>query len=134
MSAHCRHCGASAGYGHEIGHRSDCSTLQPAQKWQEGIKKMSGPFPSAWQAGIDGSREDRRAERLTESRRQSEEAMRLVIAREIWAYQECPWDFDNPNDMMGELQKRIAIDQAERIRISVLNSAVFQAAFSRGLP
>ncbi len=25
---------------------------------------MSGPFPSAWQAGLDGSRADRRAERL----------------------------------------------------------------------
>lgn len=25
---------------------------------------MSGPFPSAWQAGLDGSKEDRRAERL----------------------------------------------------------------------
>lgn len=25
---------------------------------------MTGPFPSAWQAGLDGSRADRRAERL----------------------------------------------------------------------
>lgn len=61
--------------------------------------------------------------------RQSEEAMRLVIAKEIWAYQECPWDFDAPDNPMGELQKRMAIDQAERIRVAVLDSAVFKAAF-----
>ena len=29
MSAHCRHCGAVAGYGHEIGHKSDCPSLRP---------------------------------------------------------------------------------------------------------
>lgn len=28
---------------------------------------MTGPFPSAWQAGLDGSRADRRAERLANS-------------------------------------------------------------------
>jgi hypothetical protein len=28
------------------------------------IAAVSGPFPSAWQAGLDGSRADRRAERL----------------------------------------------------------------------
>lgn len=47
---------------------------------------------------------------------QSEEAMRLLIAKEIWRYQECPWDFDKPDNMMGDLQKQIAIDQAEGIR------------------
>lgn len=62
--------------------------------------------------------------------KQSEEAMRNVIAREIWAYQECPGDFDKPDGMMGELQKRMAIDQAERIRLAVLDSAVFKAAFA----
>ena len=29
---------------------------------------MSGPFPSAWQAGLDGSKADRRAERLAGNR------------------------------------------------------------------
>lgn len=66
---------------------------------------------------------------MNESWRQSEEAQRNVIAREIWAYQECPWDFDNPGAMMGELQKQMAIDQAERIRVAVMGSAVFKAAF-----
>jgi len=61
--------------------------------------------------------------------KQSEEAMRTVIAKEIWAYQECPWDFDTPDSPMGELQKRLAVDQAERIRIAVLGSPVFKAAF-----
>jgi hypothetical protein len=28
--------------------------------------------------------------------RQSDEAIRTLIAREIWRYQECPWDFDKP--------------------------------------
>ena len=28
--------------------------------------------------------------------RQSDEAIRTLIAREIWRYNECPWDFDNP--------------------------------------
>jgi hypothetical protein len=31
---------------------------------------MSGPFPSAWQAGIDGSRADRRAERLAATKKE----------------------------------------------------------------
>lgn len=69
---------------------------------------------------------------MTEGWKRSEEAMRNVIAREIWAYQECPGDFDSPDGMMGELMKRTAIDQAERIRKAVLASAVFKAAFSIG--
>jgi hypothetical protein len=29
MSIHCPDCGAVAGYGHELGHRSDCPSLSP---------------------------------------------------------------------------------------------------------
>ena len=68
---------------------------------------------------------------MSESWRASEDAMRKVIAKEIWAYQECPWDFENPDSMMGELQKKMAMDQAERIRKAVLASSVFKAVFDR---
>ena len=44
------------------------------------------------------------------------DAIREIIAREIWAYNECPWDFDKPPGGMAQLQKQMAIDQAERIR------------------
>lgn len=60
---------------------------------------------------------------------QSNSAIRILIAREIWRYQECPWDFDNPNSMMGELQKQKALDQAEHIRKVVMDSAVLRAFF-----
>lgn len=70
---------------------------------------------------------------MTESWKQSDKAMRMVIAKEIWAYNECPWDFDNPDSMMGELQKQMAIDQAERIRVAIMASPVFKAVFTRGL-
>lgn len=46
--------------------------------------------------------------------------LRERIARAIWAYQECPWDFDHPDSLMGDLQKQIAIDEAERIRVVVV--------------
>lgn len=47
---------------------------------------------------------------------------RDLIAREIWDYQECPWDFDNVEPgSMAELQKRMALDQAERIRKALEN-------------
>lgn len=42
-----------------------------------------------------------------------------VIAREIWAYNECPWDFDKPRDGMPRLQKELAIDQAKRIHYAL---------------
>jgi hypothetical protein len=37
------------------------------------------------------------------------------IAREIWRYNECPWDFDDPPEGMAQLQKQIALDQAAGI-------------------
>lgn len=46
--------------------------------------------------------------------------LRERIARAIWAYQECPWDFDHPDSLMGDLQKQIATDEAERIRVVVV--------------
>lgn len=45
--------------------------------------------------------------------------IRSVIAREIWAYNECPWDFDNPPEGMAQLQKQMALDQAERIQLAL---------------
>jgi hypothetical protein len=59
--------------------------------------------------------------------RPSDEAIRTLIAREIWRYNECPWDFDNPDNMMGDLQKQVAIDQAEGIRKVILASPVVRA-------
>lgn len=32
MSVRCKDCGAVAGYGHEIGHRSDCPSLHRAAR------------------------------------------------------------------------------------------------------
>lgn len=31
MSVHCQYCGAVASYGRELGHKSDCPSLQPAR-------------------------------------------------------------------------------------------------------
>jgi hypothetical protein len=73
---------------------------------------------------------------MTDSWRQSEQAMRLVIAKEIWLFQEADksfGDFDAVNDDdfgMAALAKRLCIDEAERIRRVVLASAVFRAAFA----
>ena len=61
--------------------------------------------------------------------RQSDEAIRNLIAKEIWRYQECPWDFDKPDTPMAELQKQMAIDEAEGIRKVILGSAVVRARF-----
>jgi len=61
--------------------------------------------------------------------RQSDVAIRDIIAREIWRYNECPWDFDNPPEGMAQLQKQIAVDQAECIRKVLINSAVVKARF-----
>lgn len=53
----------------------------------------------------------------------SANTIREIIAREIWAYNECPWNFDAPPEGMAELQKKLAIDQAERIRIALENAS-----------
>lgn len=48
---------------------------------------------------------------------------RDLIAREIWRYQECPWDFDNVEPgSMGALQKSIAVDQAYNIVVALLRA------------
>lgn len=49
--------------------------------------------------------------------------IRETIAREIWAYNECPWDFDAPPEGMAQLQKQIATDQAERILVALQKAA-----------
>ena len=65
-----------------------------------------------------------------ETHRQSDEAIRNLIAREIWRYQECEeayGDFDKVSSNsigMAELIKQTAIDQAELIRAVILNSPV----------
>jgi hypothetical protein len=43
------------------------------------------------------------------------DAVANAIAREIWRYNECPWDFDAPPDGMAQLQKQFATDQANGI-------------------
>lgn len=42
-----------------------------------------------------------------------------VIAREVWRYNECPWDFDAPPEGMAQVQKQIAIDQAKGIVVAI---------------
>ena len=73
--------------------------------------------------------------------RQSDEAIRNMIAREIWRYQECeeaygPFD-DNADETkqldigMRSLIKQTAIDQAELIRVVVLASPIVKTAIAR---
>lgn len=71
--------------------------------------------------------------------RQSEDAMRTVIAREIWRYQKADeyfGDFDTVDDPegMAAFVKKMCIDEAEGIRKVVLGSAVFKAAFAYTSP
>ena len=70
---------------------------------------------------------------MSETWRQSDEAIRNMIAREIWRYQECEeayGDFDKVSADtigMGSLIKQTAIDQAELIRAVILESPVLRA-------
>lgn len=60
------------------------------------------------------------------SERGSTTAFRNMIAKEIWAYNECPWDFDTPPEGMAQLQKQLAVDQAERIRDRLFTSELLK--------
>ena len=62
--------------------------------------------------------------------RQSEKAMIDLLAREIWRYNECPWDFDAPPEGMAALQKQIALDHAAGLVGIVLKSPLFRAVLS----
>jgi hypothetical protein len=73
---------------------------------------------------------DFEAARMEETWRQSDEAIRTLIAREIWRYNELPYDFDEPGTMIGDLAKKMAIDQAECIRKVILGSPVLKARLS----
>lgn len=42
-----------------------------------------------------------------------------IIAREIWRYHECPWNFDSPDEGMAQLQKQLAVDQAKSIVVAL---------------
>jgi hypothetical protein len=67
---------------------------------------------------------------MSQRRRDDERAMRELrelIAREIWRYNECPWDYDNPPEGMGLLQKQLALDQAESLKNVILTSPLFRA-------
>jgi hypothetical protein len=70
--------------------------------------------------------------------RQSDIAIRNLIAREIWRYQECEesyGDFDAVSSSsigMAELIKQTAIDQAELIRAIILKSPVLIARIHAG--
>lgn len=69
---------------------------------------------------------------MTDTWRQSDEAIRNLIAREIWRYQECEeayGDFDKVSSEsigMAALIKQTAIDQAELIRAVILESPVLR--------
>ncbi len=54
------------------------------------------------------------------------DATREIIAREIWGYNESPWDFNNPPEGMAKLQKQMAVDQAERIRAALEKAKVLR--------
>lgn len=60
--------------------------------------------------------------------KQSDKIMTELLAREIWRYNECPWDFDSPPEGMAQLQKQLAMDQAIGLVGVVLGSSVFKAA------
>lgn len=47
----------------------------------------------------------------------NDEAMVATIAKAIWSFNECPWDFDDPpaEEQMASLQKKLCTDQALRI-------------------
>lgn len=48
------------------------------------------------------------------------DAMRDTIARAAWRYQMGPGTFDQPLGQMGELVKKICIDEAENIRRALM--------------
>ncbi len=64
--------------------------------------------------------------------RQSDKAMIEIVAKEIWRYSECSWDYANPPEGMAQLQKQICIDEAANICVAILNSKVFRARVSTG--
>lgn len=70
---------------------------------------------------------------MSEASRQSDNAIRNLIAREIWRYQEAEksfGDFDSIEgavDGMAMLVKRLCIDEAEGIRKVILESSVLRA-------
>lgn len=43
MSVHCAQCGAIAGYGQELGHRSDCPSLSPKLKVVDAPAELKCP-------------------------------------------------------------------------------------------
>lgn len=70
---------------------------------------------------------------MTDTWRQSDEAIRNLIAEEIWRYQECVDQYGPFNEVspdggdMKSLVKRMAVDQAEGIRKVILESSVLRA-------
>lgn len=60
MSAHCRHCGAVAGYGHEIGHKSDCPTLtrEPRRTLTDGRQIYPGHREIVQEGDRKGQQQD----------------------------------------------------------------------------
>lgn len=69
---------------------------------------------------------------MTDTWRQSDEAIRNLIAREIWRYQEADKSFGSFDDVdishgMASLLKKTCIDEAECIRKVILESSVLRA-------
>jgi hypothetical protein len=69
---------------------------------------------------------------MADTWRQSDEAIRNLIAREIWRYQEADRSFGSFDDVdisdgMAALVKKLCIDEAEGIRKVILESSVLRA-------
>lgn len=68
---------------------------------------------------------------MSETWRQSDEAIRMLIARAIWKYQQADesfGDFDtvDASEGMAALVKKLCIDEAESIRKVILESQVLR--------
>lgn len=106
------------------------ATRWTAERLIEGIKAHDSPTSEIGSWSIGPLHEISMKKPAPPNERQSDVVMRTLLALEIWRYNECPWDFDNPPEGMAQLQKQIALDQAESLVAVVLGSAVFKAKFA----
>lgn len=93
--------------------------------------KLPRPCPMGGLPDV-GEHNDTPPEERKMTWRQSDEAIRTLLAREIWRYQQAGesfGDFDTVDDSdgMAALVKRLCIDEAEGIRKVILESAVLRA-------
>lgn len=91
-----RWCDMRARDGIESENRQDAEQLEEAFATADAME--------AWRLANDGRWKDPAASAWPDEVE--------AVAREIWRYNEIPWDFDKPDGMMAELQRNLAVDQA----------------------